>query len=355
MLHCRCICMRCMEPKRNYCTVSTWCTGVKYYINFTADRSMRIKFVFLFPGQNSKYPAMLDRLRAVTPVTHRVLRKASRLLGRDLDSHYRADNPDIFSRNRDVQIGVFLTNFIYARALEDAGCRADASAGLSLGEYNHLVEIGALSFESALRLLDARGAAYDAAPQGCMKSVFPCQEQDVEEALIAGRQHGSVDVSIRLGKSHFVLGGDAPAVEASVVWLENEAYAQSRLVDPRLPMHASLFRPAGNAFKAALESVPWYVAHAPYLPNVDGEILGIPCADEIVDRLYRHVFSTVQWQRSIECLVRRFSGATFIEVGPKSVLYNLVSREYRSLDMFHVDGDDTAALFPAFRTRVAAA
>ena len=112
-----------------------------------------MKYVFMFPGQNSKYPGMLERLRTTTPVAERVIGEASEVLCRNLAEHYQKDNPHIFFRNRDVQVGVFLTNFIFARALEIDGIRPDASVGLSLGEYNHLVEIGALSFASALRLL----------------------------------------------------------------------------------------------------------------------------------------------------------------------------------------------------------
>lgn len=293
----------------------------------------------MFPGQNSRYPEMLDRLRTATPLTDRVLRDASDILGRNLADHYRADNPDIFLRNRDVQIGVFLANFIFARALEAENIHADASVGLSLGEYNHLVEIGALGLGSALRLLDARGAAYESAPEGLMMSVFPCEEHEVEDALAVGRTKGSVDISIRLGKNHFVLGGDPGAVEASVERLEDEAFAQSRMVDPGLPMHAPTFKPAGDSFRAALDATEWREPHAPYLPNVDGDFVENPSAAVFVDRLYRHVFSTVQWRRSVELLTRRFSDATFIEVGPKAVLHNLVSREYRALKTHFVDGE----------------
>jgi [acyl-carrier-protein] S-malonyltransferase len=296
-----------------------------------------MKYVFMFPGQNSRYPEMLDSLRALTPVANCVLGEASDVLGRNLSNHYQKDNRDIFAGNRDVQIGVFLANFIYARTLEADGIRPDASAGLSLGEYNHLVEIGALTFASALQLLEARGAAYESAPAGRMISVFPCQKDQVEEALQVGRRKGSVDISIHLGRKHFVLGGESDAVEASATWLEEEAFTQSNVIDSRLPMHASVFKPAADEFKAALESSRWQHTHSPYLPNVEGKFVEDPSPSDFTDKLYRHVFSTVQWQRSVELMTRSFPDATFIEVGPKAVLYNQLSREYRSLTALHTD------------------
>ena len=134
---------------------------------------MRPSLTFLFPGQNSRYPAMIDRLVGADRENLQWIERASDALGRDLARHYHASNPDIFARNRDVQVGVFLANHLHWQNLERAGIHADRSAGLSLGEYNHLVHIGALEFDDAVRLLDGRGAAYERGPSGKMAAVFP--------------------------------------------------------------------------------------------------------------------------------------------------------------------------------------
>jgi malonyl CoA-acyl carrier protein transacylase len=114
------------------------------------------------------------------------------------------------------------------------------------------------------------------------------------------------------------------------------------MVDARLPIHTRIFKPAADTFRVALETAEWLKTRAPYLPNVDGDFMENSSPSVFVDRLYRHVFSMVQWQPSVELLVRRFSDATFIEVGPKAVLNNLVSREYRSLRTHHVDNESGA-------------
>ena len=170
-----------------------------------------------------------------------------------------------------------------------------------------------------------------------MMSVFPCQPDQMQEALNVGRIKGSVDISIHLGKKHFVLGGESSAVEASATWLEEEVFAQSRVVDSRLPMHAAVFKPAADAFRASLENTEWLEMHSSYLPNVEGHPVERQSASNFVDRLYRHVFSTVQWQRSVDLMAQQYPDATFLEVGPKSVLYNQLSREYRNLKTDYVD------------------
>jgi [acyl-carrier-protein] S-malonyltransferase len=291
--------------------------------------------VYMFPGQNSRYPEMIDRLRHCSGCD-RILQDASDVLGRDLRSHYRSANSQMFSHNRDVQIGVFLAGYIFAERLATEGIRPDASLGLSLGEYNHLVDIGALSFASALRLLDARGSAYENGPRGLMMSVFPCDREQVTQAL------GAVaDISIELSATHFVIGGETAAVQGAAARLEEEAFVEPRVIDAVLPMHSRLFLPAANAFREALEKTEWTPAQKAYLPNVDGAFLIDARPDDFVDRLYRHVFNTVQWARSVAAIVNRYPDAALVEVGPGRVLYNSVSREYKRLRCFCADDPES--------------
>src|SRR5262245_11732264 len=277
--------------------------------------------VYMFPGQNSRYPQMIDHQREWDGC-ERILQDASDVLGRDVSAHYRADHQPMFSHNRDVQIGVFLAAYILGERLAAAGIRSDASLGLSLGEYNHLVEIGALTFTSGLRILDARGSAYENGPRGLMMSVLPCDAGQVQQALESTAALGSADLAIELAAKHFVVSGETAAVEAAAAWLEEEAFAQARVVDSVLPMHSRLFRPAADAFLGALKGADWQPARKAYIPNVDGQFLVDARPSDFVDRLYRHVFSTVRWSRSVSAIVDRYPDAMLVEVGPKCVLYN---------------------------------
>src|SRR5690606_9285414 len=106
--------------------------------------------VLLFPGQSSRDGDMVARaLRMAPSAARRVLEEASDVLSRDLIAHYKGDPRAQFATNRDVQIGVFVTNHVHLEALRERGIEAPVSLGLSLGEYNHLVHIGAFSFADA--------------------------------------------------------------------------------------------------------------------------------------------------------------------------------------------------------------
>jgi [acyl-carrier-protein] S-malonyltransferase len=296
--------------------------------------------VYMFPGQNSRYAEMIDRQRQWSGC-QRILQHASDVLGRDLSAHYRAENAQMFLKNRDVQVGVFLAAHILGERLGAAGIRSAASLGLSLGEYNHLVEIGALSFESALRILDARGRAYENGPRGLMMSVLPCDESQVQQALDSTATPDSADIAIELSAKHFVISGEERPVRDAASWLEDEAFAQARVVDSALPMHSRMFRPAAEALLGNLEKAEWRPAQKPYLPNVDGQFLIDARPVDFVDRLYRHVFSTVRWSRSVAAIVDRYPNPVLVEVGPKCILYNMVRRDHRHMHCFRTDDPES--------------
>ena len=295
---------------------------------------------WIFPGQNSRYPSMLQKLLDVDRENARWVERASDTLGRDLARHYQASNPEIFGRNRDVQIGVFLANHLHCQNLERAGLRAAYSAGLSLGEYNHLVHIGALDFDAALRLLEARGAAYERGPSGKMAAVFPVTPEELEP-LVADLGLGDrLGVAMINTPRQVVLSGDAEAVDAAAARAEDAFATETAIVERAVPMHSPLFRPVADAYRPALEDVRWRAPHRPYLSNVSGRFEGDPTPRVLVDSLSRHVCSTVRWRDCIEAIVETAGDATFVETGPKSILTGLFSRKWRAPRRFATDAAD---------------
>ena len=267
--------------------------------------------VFMFPGQSSRDSAMFERLTRLAPtLTSTTCQRASHLLGRDVAAHYQSDNPIMFNRNQDVQVGVFLANHVFLAALQRGGIAGELSLGLSLGEYNHLVHIGVLDFDSALRLVDKRGACYDQGPAGLMASVFPIALDELERVVGRARARGVVEVANHNSPLQFVLSGAAAAVEAAMDILEEEHYVQATIIERRVPMHASLFKAVAAAFRPALEAAVWAWPVKPYLPNVLGRFLDAPNPGI----LERHVYQPVLWRQSIDHVVDRHPDAVFINM-----------------------------------------
>ncbi len=283
--------------------------------------------IAMFPGQSSRYPEMLDKL-AVEPLCAAVIRDASDLLGRDLRRHFRADNDEMFARNQDVQIGVFLANHCHLRLLEHRGVAPAWSLGLSLGEYNHLVHIGALAFADAVSLVDARGRLYDEASGGLMTSVFPL-DAAITEAAIARLELGtSVAIGLYNSPRQHVISGERSAVERLLADLERDEYFDAKTIEPRIPMHAPCFAPTAARLAALLERVPFAAPLRPYIPNVHGEVIAQPLPAYIRTCLAKHVDHPVRWKASVDAIAAHVPAPWFVEVGPRTVLHNLFGKDW---------------------------
>ncbi len=306
---------------------------------------MTVTPVFLFPGQSSKDARVFERLARGAPTeTGATLARASERLGRDLAAHYAPGNASIFARNRDLQVGVFLANHVFLEILERAGVTAPLSAGLSLGEYNHLVHVGALDFEDALVLVDARGAAYDEGPEGSMAAVFPVDRADLDSVLERARAHGCIEIGNDNSPTQHVLTGAREAIAAAVTIVEDELYARAIVIEPRIPMHSSLFRPVAERFRAALSAARFFTPDLAYLPNVLGRFVEGPTPEVFRSLLERHVHEPVRFRESIELIAALHPDAAFVEVGPRSVLHDLLDRRWRKEPRFKTDGEDVAAI-----------
>lgn len=300
----------------------------------------------MFPGQSSRYPEMLDRIIEAWPPARSLVKRASEVLGRDLLRLYQ-DNAHAFECNRDIQVGVFLASHLHYSALQAFGVEAELSVGLSLGEYNHLVHIGAIDFEDALRLVEARGCAYDLGPAGTMASVFPLELEGLLPIVKQAQKSGIVEIANYNSPTQHVVAGEQAAVDA-VVGLVSEAHAiEATVIEHRIPMHSSVFRPVAELLKPHLDQAPWKQPRKPYLPNVAATPMETPTAAEIVDRLTRHVYSPVQFKASIDAIVARHRDAVFVEVGPRSVLHNLLQRRWLTNPRHRTDvlGDLAGNLF----------
>jgi [acyl-carrier-protein] S-malonyltransferase len=303
--------------------------------------------VWMFPGQSSRYAEMIDKLVSLHDANRVLLGRASELLGRDVGASYASSRSEeeMFATNRDVQIGVFLANHMMMQILQDAGLKADYSLGLSLGEWNHLVHSGVLSFDQALLAVEQRGLAYDAGPRGAMASVYPASVEDLEPILARAGALGVVEAVNLNSPRQQVISGETAALDEAVRLLEEELFLQPVIIERQVPMHASIFRPAGEQFRAYLSGLSFQQPKTPYLPNRLGHIKESPTQEDFVDLLSSHVYCPVLWRHSIDFLVERHPDAVFVEVGPRGVLYNLLDRRWhRDIRKFKMDSAQETAV-----------
>jgi len=317
--------------------------------------STRTSCVFLFPGQSSVDAGMIERARMFGPAAGDVLARAEAVLGADVIARYAGPNGVRLECNHDVQVAGFLATQMHLHALIDAGVQTELSLGLSLGEYSHLVHIGALTFEAALLLVDRRGRAYDQSPPGVMITVLGPIESEVAAAVALGSERGTVVISNYNTPTQHVIAGERAAVEWTAAHLEEEAGARCVETESRVPMHSPVLASVAQAFRPSLRAAPWKTARLPYVPNVSGRPELETTAEMYVERLAAHVTEPVRWRASVEAIVSIAPDAWLVEVGPGAVLHNMLSRSWldaRRARTDDRDGSDARAWFTSTAGRI---
>jgi [acyl-carrier-protein] S-malonyltransferase len=241
---------------------------------------------------------------------------------------------DELVRTEVQQPAILTTSIALLRALEERGELAPAFyAGHSLGEYSALVAAGALEFEDAVRIVQARGRfMQEAVPEGrgAMAAVLGLEPAAVESACaFAAEQTGRVVAPANFnGPAQTVISGDAIAVEVACARAREHGARRTVPLEVSAPFHCSLMRPAAEKLALELARVRFTAPDAPIVTNV--EATGCRDAARFPALLEQQVTAPVRFTEMIEFLVKAGVDRV-LEIGPGRVLVGLVARVSREL------------------------
>lgn len=278
----------------------------------------------VFAGQGAQFVGMGKDLADKFPEVMALYHSADEVLGRSISGLCFEGPEDELTRSSNCQPAIFLSSMACLKALELSAGKVDGEgvAGLSLGEWTALCASGALSFESALKVLEARGSymqdACDASSGGMVSIIGLSLEQVKEVSSKAG-----VEVANINSEQQIVLSGEKARI-ADAEKIAVEAGAKKAVVlNVAGAFHSSLMKPAADKLEAFLQTVEISAPSCTVLSNVEGKPHGGP--DEIKAAMVRQVFSSVRWLDCIEWF--KGSGVSeYIELGPGRVLSGLIKR-----------------------------
>jgi [acyl-carrier-protein] S-malonyltransferase len=263
----------------------------------------------LFPGQGSHAEGMDRPYRGLA-----VFERGLELLGFDPFA-------DLVQGTRTQQPALFLCS---VAAWDEAGRPADAAAaaGHSLGEYAALVAAGALRFEDAVRLVDARAAAMDRTAKRAPGGMVAMLGGDPSAVQAIARRLGLV-VANDNAPGQLVLSGPLDAVHEAAAVARDEADVRARVLDVGGAFHSVLMEPAAADLEAALAETPLTSPRFPVYSNGSAA----PFQD-IRRELAENLLRPVRWRETL--LALRAAGVErFVELGPGAVLTGLVKRTLR--------------------------
>jgi [acyl-carrier-protein] S-malonyltransferase len=216
----------------------------------------------------------------------------------------------------------------WAVVREKIAPHVSAAAGHSLGEFTAYHAAGTFSLRDALRIVRRRGELmYQSGVErpGAMAAILGLDERHVEEACREASNSTGVVVPANYNSpAQLVISGEVAAVEQAMA-LSREAGARRAI---RLKVsgafHSPLMDVARDGLSHALEKTAAANPAFPVYSNVTAE--AVRDAATACDLLISQLTSPVCWTALVRDMVRDFPEPLFLELGPGSVLANLVHR-----------------------------
>ena len=285
---------------------------------------------YVFPGQGAQFPGMGKDLYENNAEAKALFDKADEVLGFSLSAIMFEGTAEELKETKVTQPAIFTLSVIMAKLLGE-DFKPTMVAGHSLGEFSALTAVGALDFESALKLVSARAMAMQKACEmkpSTMAAILGLTDEQVEN--ICASTAGVVVAANYNCPGQLVISGEIEAIEAACESAK-EAGARRALVLPvGGAFHSPMMEPARTELAAAIESTEFHTPLCPVVQNSVAKAVSDPA--EIKQNLVDQLTAPVKWTQSVQQMIAL--GVTdYVECGPGKTLQGLVKKIDRSTNV----------------------
>lgn len=295
------------------------------------------KIGFVFAGQGAQYVGMGKEFYDNIEECREIFKEADEALGFSISQLCFEGSKEELDKTENTQPAIVTTSIAILKALELNGIKAEAVAGLSLGEYSALVYSGVFSFKDAVKLVKKRGRfMQEAVPEGVgtMAAVMGLDRDKVNEACEYVKETGIVEVANYNCPSQIVIAGEIEAVKVACSKAKELSAKRTMLLSVSAPFHTSMLKEAGEKLYKELESIELNDMKVPVLTNVTGNY--IENKEAIKELLRKQVMSSVLWEDIIENMIKAGIN-TFVEIGPGKALSGFIKKIDKSVKVFNVE------------------
>jgi [acyl-carrier-protein] S-malonyltransferase len=288
------------------------------------------EFVLLFPGQGSQKPGMGKDLYDAFPAAKAVFDAADAALQSPLSSLCFEGPADELTKTHNAQPALLVHGAaVWAVVRDKLGGKVKAAAGHSLGELSAYHAAGAMRVEDAAKLVRRRGELmYESGLKrpGGMAAILGDPNEPIEAicARAAAESGGIVSPANYNCPGQVVISGENAAVDKAMEMIKAAGAKRAIKLNVSGAFHSALMESALDGFTQALGSVTFVNPMFPVYANVNGEAVTV--AARAKELLLKQLTSPVQWINEITAMAAAYPNATYVEMGPGSVLVGLVKK-----------------------------
>lgn len=304
---------------------------------------------WFFPGQGSQEVGMGKAVHDASPGARAAYEAADAALGRSISKLCFEGPIEELTLTANTQPALVTTSSAILAAIREqypSLPRPAFAAGHSLGEYSALVASGALRLHDAVRLVELRGKAMQAAVpegRGAMLALL-CDRDAALKVCEDARASGIVEPANFNSPGQVVLSGEKAAVDRAAE-IATERKLKAIPLKVSAPFHCSLMEPAARAVERALADVSVSELAFPVVANATAQ--SNQDKGKVAELLVRQIDGAVQWEQSVSLMAN--AGVTHaLEIGPQKVLAGLVKRIDKRIQVLSVSDPESIAKIGAF-------
>jgi [acyl-carrier-protein] S-malonyltransferase len=288
-----------------------------------------LDFVLLFPGQGSQKPGMGKDLYDAFPAARQVFDSADAALGVPLSKLCFEGPAEELTLTHNAQPALLAHGAaVWAAVRDRLATHTRAAAGHSLGEFTAYHAAGSIALGDALTLVRRRGELmYESGVRrpGAMAALLGDLKEPVESICArATAEAGLVSPANYNCPGQIVISGEEAGVERAMALAKEAGAKRAMRLNVSGAFHSALMESAADglaeAIAAASVSNPRFAVYA----NVNGE--AVTMADRARQLLLQQLTRPVRWTDEVSAIAAAHPDATYVEMGPGSVLSGLVKK-----------------------------
>ncbi len=298
-----------------------------------------MNILYVFPGQGSQYEGMGRDICEAHAVANDIYDRANEVLGYDIKDMSFNNPGDQLNLTRNTQPALLTHHIACLEVFKEktgGSVQPTLAAGHSLGEYSALVAASAMTFETALKLVQTRGALMGEHGEGEMTAFM----MGVDEIKPLAEEFNCA-ISACNQPTQTVVGGsssDLAALEAKVA----EEFPRKKAIRLKTEgaFHTFYMDKAADLFREALADAEMQAPEIRVLSNYTGGFHDAD-VDSIRERLYLQLKFPVMWDANLQAAlgegiarIYEFGGG----IGPgeptekRPNLEGMIKKASRSLD-----------------------
>ena len=278
--------------------------------------------VWLFPGLGSRFVGMGGDLIGSTSLADELVQQASDLLGYDVTSVcLKGSGRKIVPQKVESEV-LYVVNCIYTAVLKDHGYFPQMVCGHSLGSWAAAYAAEVYDFTTGLELVTQVETILDNRAMEAPEAMGVILGLPLDKVTDLLGRHTGVSLANRNCPGQYVLAGDATAIEQSLQAAIEEGAYKTKKLESTCAFHTKRLGHIHDQIKELFRNRHLQDPACPFVTPLEGNHL--TSRHDIETFLLQFLYIPVNWEDTIRSLCSHQSVTQFLEVGPGTVLSDLM-------------------------------